>query len=105
MGKLVTASSDPSLATVPALMAPSNPRDPSDSLTPTETPSTLPSSLMLRDTSPSLPLSQLPPLSPTQFPNSSLTRSPSLPPRAPRKAHTHKYDQSLIQDLVYIKIS
>merc|ERR1719452_242202 len=69
-----------------------NPRDQSASPTPTVNLSTSNSSLMPAVTSQNPLLSQLPQLSPTKFPNSSLTRSHSLQltHKAPRR-HTPKY--------------
>merc|ERR1719154_664228 len=88
-------SSGPSPDTDQAPMVPLNPKDQSASPTLTVNLSTSNSSLMLPVTNQNPPLSPLPQLSPTKFPNSSLTRSHSLQltHKAPKR-HTLKYFSS-----------
>merc|ERR1719154_679356 len=92
MSKLPMESKGPNPDTDQAPMVPLNPRDQSASPTPTVNLSTSNSLLMPAVTSQNPPLSQLPQLSPTKFPNSSLTRSHSLQltHKAPKR-HTPKY--------------
>merc|ERR1719154_274345 len=77
-------------------MVPLNPKDQSASPTPTVNLSTSNSSLMPAVTNQNPPLSQLPQLSPTKSPNSSLTRSNLLQktPKAPKRPDTPKYFSS-----------